>query len=392
MTSSSKDDFLSANSQSDEKARSILRASFLKHYPGGPTIECQMQCRMDQFGITVLFGPSGCGKSTILRCLAGLERPESGIIASGSECWFDSSKKINLSPQHRDVGFFFQDFALFPHLTVADNVAYGIRDRSPVVRDQRVRFALSKFNLQDLELRLPKHLSGGQRQRVALARVLVRRPRLLLLDEPLSALDEPLRRLLRLELRTILNEWGIPAILVTHDREEAHALADQVIVMDEGQICQAGDPRTVFRRPHSVTVARAIGIENILPIHIEGREGSFLRISMAGQKWIVSSPELGGTPSAVYAAIRAEDVQISTLEDVPLESKTNCNGDTNGVNCCSGKVAGIFHEGSMVRIQLNNSLQFMALLLRPQFEESGFQINQTVQIRIKPDQIHLITC
>ena len=208
-----------------------LVASFDKLYSNGAKIRCDLRMPATRFFITVLIGPSGCGKTTILRCLAGLDRPNSGRIEFDGTCWFDAAGKIQRSPQDRGIGFLFQDYALFPHLTVAQNIGYGLQSIASDERQKLVSKIMSEFQLNGLESRLPHQVSGGQQQRVALARVLVRKPRLLLLDEPLSALDEELRELLRGQLRGILQDFDIPVVMVTHDQREAQSLADQVVVL-----------------------------------------------------------------------------------------------------------------------------------------------------------------
>jgi molybdate transport system ATP-binding protein len=217
-----------------------LLAHFEARYSSGVTVHGELRLPMNQFSITVLFGPSGCGKTTILRCLAGLHRPTRGIIRFGSETWFDADAKVCRSPQERDIGFLFQDYALFPHLTVAQNIGYGLLRLPPKPRQQRVDEMVRALNLDGLNARYPHQISGGQQQRVALARVLVRRPRLLLLDEPLSAIDNSLRAQLRTELHRVLTDFGIPVVLVTHDPIEAKELAHRVIELHDGRVTQKG--------------------------------------------------------------------------------------------------------------------------------------------------------
>ncbi len=210
-------------------------------------------------GVTVLFGPSGSGKTTLLRLLAGLEAPDSGTITFRGRPW------QNLSPQNRRAGFLFQDYALFPHLTVAQNIAYaGPRKTAAGL--------MEAFGLAEFADRLPGAISGGQQQRTALARALAAGPELLLLDEPLSALDAPTRIRMRYELRRLLLAGGVPSIVVTHDRMEAVALGDWMAVMVAGQIRQAGLVREVFRKPADRQVAESVGVENVLPVEITGRD------------------------------------------------------------------------------------------------------------------------
>ncbi|MGQ0636615.1 MAG: ABC transporter ATP-binding protein [Planctomycetaceae bacterium] len=223
-----------------------LVAHIEKRFASGTVIQADLRLPTDGFAITVLIGPSGCGKTTLLRCLAGLEQPESGCIQFNGQTWFDAGQRLSLSPQERDIGFLFQEYALFPHLNVAQNIGYGLRTLNNGDRLHRVDQIMKRFQLEGLATRYAHQVSGGQQQRVALARVLVRRPQLLLLDEPLSALDADLREELRSQLRVILREFAIPVILVTHDRTEAVALGDWIVAMQAGIVRQQGAVDEVF--------------------------------------------------------------------------------------------------------------------------------------------------
>jgi ABC-type Fe3+/spermidine/putrescine transport system ATPase subunit len=215
--------------------------------------------------IVAIVGPSGCGKSTVLNLTAGLEQPDSGDIR------WEGVSVVNMQPHLRDFGLMFQDYALFPHLSVFENVAFGLRidklERAAIER--RVKEMLDLANLEGYEQRDVSTLSGGEAQRVALARSLAPAPRLLMLDEPLGALDRALREELMVELRHILKEIHQTAIYVTHDQEEAFGLADRVVVMNRGRVEQAGPPQEIYRRPASLFVARFIGLENFIPAQIE---------------------------------------------------------------------------------------------------------------------------
>jgi molybdate transport system ATP-binding protein len=215
-------------------------------------------------GVAVLFGPSGAGKTLTLQCLAGLIHPDAGRIVVDDRVLFDAAAGVNLPPQQRRVGYVFQGYALFPHLTVAENVGFGLRDRPRAVRDTRVADVIARLDLGGLERRRPSELSGGQRQRVALGRALAIDPALLLLDEPLSALDAPLRRALRDELRSILSGWGTAAVVVTHDFTEAYRLADRIIVYESGRVIQAAPRAELLWQPASEAVARVMGLRNVL--------------------------------------------------------------------------------------------------------------------------------
>jgi len=186
-------------------------------------------------GVTVIFGPSGSGKTTLLQCIAGLLRPDKGVIAIDGELVFESVKKISLTPQQRRIGYVFQDLALFPHMTAAENIAFGVREngnrRADLVRDM-----LERFSIAHVAEHRPGEISGGERQRVALARALVTEPRLLLLDEPFSALDDSLKLEIIFDLKQWLEQHRIPVLFVTHDRSEAGALGQSMVVMKDGKI------------------------------------------------------------------------------------------------------------------------------------------------------------
>lgn len=212
---------------------------------------------------TTLLGPSGCGKTTLLRLIAGLETPDAGEILIDDEFIFSGSKKISHPIHRRNFGMVFQDFALWPHLTVFENVAFGLR-ASKQKKNLRIRVqeALRSVKLEGLELRFPHQLSGGQQQRVAFARAVVTRPQLVLFDEPLSALDAVLRDEMRLELISLVKNMGITALYVTHDQTEAMSMSDEVVVMQGGNILQTGSPEEIYRKPTHPFVAHFIGKSN----------------------------------------------------------------------------------------------------------------------------------
>lgn len=216
--------------------------------------------------ITGLLGASGCGKSVTLKCIAGVETPDEGSIILDGETLFDSARGINLKPQQRRVGYLFQQYALFPHLTVERNILTGLhREHDATVRQHRLREMVEMMQLQGLEKLRPTQLSGGQAQRVALARMLVSEPRLLLLDEPFSALDSHLRDQLQPQFLDLLRSYGRQAVLVTHSRDEAYHLCSQLCVMENGRIVRSGATKAVFADPRSEAAARLTGCKNISP-------------------------------------------------------------------------------------------------------------------------------
>ncbi len=214
--------------------------------------------------VVVLFGPSGAGKSLTLHCLAGLVRPDAGRIVVNGRTFDDTAAGVHLPPQARRLGYVFQGYALFPHLTVAGNVGFGLRDRPREIRRRRTAEVLERLGLGPVAGRLPRELSGGQRQRVALGRALAPDPEVLLLDEPLSALDVPLRRELRGELARLMRDWGKTLVLVTHDLGEAYQLGERLVVYDAGRVIQAAPKAELLLRPASATVARLIGMRNLV--------------------------------------------------------------------------------------------------------------------------------
>ena len=210
-----------------------------------------------------ILGPSGCGKSMTLKSIAGIVDPDKGVVSLTTDeehVYFDSNKKINLKPQKRNVGYLFQNYALFPNMTVEENIAVGL---SKGHDEKTVSEMIKRFHLEGLEKRYPRQLSGGQQQRVALARILAYNPDVILLDEPFSAMDTFLKEQLRIELVNSLKDFDGFSILVTHNRDEAFQFCDELIVLDEGKIIAKGDTHEVFENPRKVQVARLTGCKNI---------------------------------------------------------------------------------------------------------------------------------
>ncbi len=232
-----------------------------------------------------MLGPSGCGKTTTLRMIAGFEQPSSGRIL------LDDQDVSEVPPYRRDVNTVFQQYALFPHMTVFDNVAYGLRSKRVPKAEirERVTEILEVVRLPEFAARKPAQLSGGQQQRIALARALVNRPKALLLDEPLGALDLKLRQSMQLELKRIQQELGITFVFVTHDQEEALTMSDRIAVMTQGRVDQIGTPTEIYHRPATVFVAGFIGTANLLPVRVAEQSASTV---------IVESPLVGRTPVA----------------------------------------------------------------------------------------------
>jgi iron(III) transport system ATP-binding protein len=263
----------------------------------------------------VILGPSGCGKTTTLRCLAGLEKPDDGTIRIGTATVFDGGGAVFVPPERRNIGMIFQSYALWPHMTVFENVAFPFearRQRGPQVGD-RVREVLALVGLAGLEDRSASLLSGGQMQRVALARALACKPAALLFDEPLSNLDLKLRHHLRQELRELQKTSGASAVFVTHDQSEAAALADRIVVMNEGRIVQSDTPEKLFSRPADRFTADFIGIPNLLPAAaVTAAGGNRWRIGLASQLELEGEAPPGARPGAGWWVwFRAEHVEMT---------------------------------------------------------------------------------
>ncbi|WP_102159476.1 ABC transporter ATP-binding protein [Zhihengliuella halotolerans] len=260
-----------------------------------------------------LLGPSGCGKSTTLRIVAGLEQPSEGTLRIGTEDVTD------LPSHRRPVNTVFQSYALFPHMTVLDNVAFGLKQRKVADAVARAKEALELVELAHLASRKPAQLSGGQQQRVALARAVVNRPQVLLLDEPLGALDMKLRRQMQVELKQIQTELGLTFVHVTHDQEEAMTMADVVAVMNKGRIEQMGAPRELYELPKTAFVANFLGKSNLMRGKVVGRDGEYLLVKAAGGVQRLRADRAVADSGEVVLGVRPEKMRIFTAgeESVP---------------------------------------------------------------------------
>ncbi len=322
-----------------------------------------------------LFGPSGCGKTTVLRCLAGLERPELGSVRWGSETWSDASSGSFLAPQRRQAGLLFQDYALFPFLNVLENVSYGL----PKASRKEASALLERFGLGGLDSRLPRELSGGQQQRAALARALFHKPRLLLLDEPLSSLDMPTRVLLRSELRQMLRSSGVPAIIVTHDPAEAMSLAERIVVMDKGRMLQEGPVEEVFSRPASQAVARIVGMETVASGRVSGGENGLVALKVGSATVYAPEPE-GGINGEADVCIRADDVIIQ-LDGTGISSVRNR---------LKGVILSISQEGPLLRIAIDCGFPLTALVTRQAGAELRLSEGSEAFALFKAVSVHVI--
>ena len=293
--------------------------------------------------VVALVGPSGAGKSLTLHCLAGLVPPDRGCIVVNERVLFDSAAGVDLPTRARRLGYVFQGYALFPHLPVEDNVAFGLKGLPRDERAERTGQVLGRLGLTGLERRYPSELSGGQQQRVALGRALAVDPDLLLLDEPLSALDAPLRRQLRQDLARTIREWGKATVLVTHDLAEAYQIADRVVIYEAGQVLEAAPKSELLWQPTSERVARLIGMRNVLRGTVVKATPEIIQLHWRGQTLeAVNSPSrlflpVPGTPLAFF--IRPEYVR--------LVRKDRPNPDPlHHMNLMHGEVVGEVDEGT----------------------------------------------
>lgn len=262
--------------------------------------------------LLAVVGPSGCGKTTLLRLLAGLEVPDAGAITLGGDPLFSKAQRVSVPPHKRRVGMVFQNYALWPHKNVFENVAYPlhVQGLSKGEVQQEVAGVLSQVRLEGLEKRHPDQLSGGQQQRVALARALVMRPRLLLLDEPLSNLDAHLREEMRFEIKRIQRETGVTIVHVTHDQAEAMAIADRIAVMKQGRLVQTGPPRELYEHPRTEFVARFIGGTNLLSCRVIKSDGRQTVILPSGAA--VGAVDLDGvSDGTAMLSVRPEDIVLN---------------------------------------------------------------------------------
>ena len=325
-------------------------------WPGGARVEADAAWVFERGPVVVLFGPSGAGKTTLLRCLAGLERPDAGRIALGDETWFSDGEFV--PPQRRRVGYLFQDSALFPHLTVAGNVGYGLRRLGRAERERRIDLWLERLGIGALRGRSVDGLSGGERQRVALARTLAPEPALLLLDEPLSALDAPTRAGLRDDLRRALLDAGVPAVVVTHDREEALTLGDELAVVVGGLLRQTGPIEDVFARPVDEAVARALSVDAVIPAEVVAVEGG-LAVFRAGRVELTGLADGSRAGDRGFLSIRAEDVILAADSERQESAR----------NHLEARVQGMSGVGPLVRVALDCGFPLKALITRRSLEE-----------------------
>lgn len=322
-----------------------------------------------------LLGPSGCGKTTTLRTVAGFVQPQEG------EVMIAGKPTRGLAPNQRNVGLVFQDYALFPHMTIGENVGYGLRMRRVPKDDisRRVDEALDMVQLHTVRERFPANLSGGQRQRVALARALVIRPDILLLDEPLGALDRKLRDRMQVELRQLQRKLGITTIIVTHDQEEALSLADRVAVMFDGQIREFGPPTALYERPSSREVMDFLGVANWLQAEVIGAQACGNLIAQVAGLRIELPAGCAAIGTRVDLGVRPEYVRFA-------------DSDQTGDDLLTGTVAECVYKGGLVEVhvRLENGQRIIARSGLQEVTNHGLdQLGATARLCIDPDRIQV---
>jgi len=333
----------------------------------------------------VLLGQSGCGKTSTMRCLAGLEEPSAGKIIIDDVVVFDSERGINLPPNKRNVGMVFQSYAVWPHMTVFQNVAYSLKMQKISKREiqDRVLEVLAMVGLEEFAQRGASLLSGGQMQRVALARSLVMRPSVLMLDEPLSNLDARLRDRLRVELREIQLRLGLTCVYVTHDQHEAFALADRIALLQGGRIVQIGGPREMYGAPSSASIAHFLGVSNVMHCDTVEIEGSMASVRVTGHDIRVSSSHGIPSPSAeLKVCIRAEDLQVTAEQVVTAEQERP--------NSWKGRVRVAGFQGNDMRyaVELDGGLELDALGTIKRGEQHD--VGDTVWVSVDPHQVQIL--
>ena len=355
----------------------LFIADITKTFPNGAHVKASIHVEAGA-SITVLFGPSGAGKTTMLRCVAGLERLTAGRIEFKDQVWADVSQGRHTPPQDRRIGYLFQDYALFPHLTARDNIGFGIRRLPGKERDDRIVRTAASLQVADLLNSSPSELSGGQQQRVALARALVRQPQLLLLDEPLSALDAATRDHVRGELARLLRRLGIPAILVTHDWVDALSLGDQLIVMSKGGILQTGAPQEVFARPQHPEVASAVGMDTVAVGKVKERRGDVVVLKVGSAELFAVDPQ--DAQSEYFVCIRGENITLETGQA----------GQSSARNHLRGTVTGISPAGSLLKVTVNAGFEAVALVTRQAVADMALRPGAEVLAVFKASAVHLI--
>lgn len=348
----------------------IIQIRKLKKYFHGHAVLHDITLDIKSGEFLTILGPSGCGKTTLLRLISGFEEPTFG------ELRINNRNIAGVPPHLRDVNTVFQSYALFPHMTVFDNVAFGLRCKKIAGIDiqQRVMDSLTMVKLDHLAGRKPHHLSGGQQQRVAIARAVVNKPLVLLLDEPLSALDYSLRKSMQLELKSLQRQLGITFILVTHDQEEALSMSDRVVVMNDGMIEQIGTPRQVYEQPANLNVAKFIGEANIFDTRVDQVDDHYLEAHIENKLFRLKNPRQAKVGEKIHVLVRPEDLRSWDKTEI---------SEAERENMISAIVEQVIYKGSTVDLILrtdNNTRLSATEFFDEDDENLDFKIGERVWV------------
>ena len=347
-------------------------------------LDVEFECRHGE--ILVLLGPSGSGKTTILRSIAGLYTPQSGNIESASETWFDSSKKFNTSIQQREVGFVFQDYALFPHLSALENIRTALNPAEKSVQFKKAEELLQLVNMEGLGQRYPQQLSGGQQQRVALARALARDPKVLLLDEPFSAVDQQTRRKLVRELLQLRTQVNIPIIHVTHDLNEARRIADRICIVHHGSTLQIDTPQQIMAKPADRNVAHLVGHYNVFRARIaEHDQAAKLTYIHWGKHRLETSYQAGYQVNDEISWVIPAENLILHRRDRPSKGERE--------NPVSGEIEEYIPMGetTLVTIKVNEADEVLTMSVPSHVaQRNGLQQGGELTVSVLAEGIHLM--
>jgi len=363
----------------------MLAARCRKHFPGQPQ-EFVLDVEFNAApGFTILFGPSGAGKTTLLDCVAGLAEPDAGRISIGDRVLFDAAQRVNVPVSKRRVGYVFQNLALFPHLTVEQNIQFGLAHLTPAERASRTSAILEAFRIPHLARRYPREISGGEKQRTALARTLVTDPAVLLLDEPLAAIDAITKAKIIDDLRTWNLAHRIPILYVTHSREEVFALGENLLVLDAGKIVAQGTPHEVIAAPQQETVAQLVGFENVFDAVVEAvrpeRGTMTCRIAGDGGPVLLETPLVrGGAGTTLRVGIRAGDILLATSAPVGLSAR----------NIIPGRITALVQRDVIVSARVKYRIEMEVHLTMEARDSLRLAPGQEVWLVIKTHSCHLM--
>ncbi len=358
----------------------VLAARLQKRF--GPDFALDAQFTVPP-GVTILFGASGAGKTTALECLAGLLVPDAGRVALGPRVLFDSAQCVNVPPAQRAIGYVFQDPALFPHLTVEENVRYGLARLDAGSQRERANRILQAFRIDHLGSRRPAETSGGERQRVALARALVTEPGLLLLDEPLAALDASTKSRLMDDLRAWNESRRIPILYVTHSREEVFALGERVVALEQGRVLAEGTPHEVLQAPQHEAVAQLVGFENIFDATVVARHEAqgTMTCRIEGSATELEVPLGRGRPGEpVRVGVRAGDIMVATVPPQGLSAR----------NAIPGTITRLEQRDVTVLVTIDCGVPFTAHLTPDARDALGLVPGRQVWLVVKTYSCHLL--